>query len=117
MVRSFKELVVWQKGIELVQEIYKLVNDLPKSGLYGLSDQMRRAAISIPSNVAEGQRRKNIKEFLQFLRIAYGSSAELETQLILVTKLYPKLGCSTALSLLDEIQKMLNSIISKLTTN
>ncbi|MBI1866236.1 MAG: four helix bundle protein [Candidatus Staskawiczbacteria bacterium] len=116
-LRSYKELIVWQKSIKLVKEIYKLTYEFPKSEIYGLSSQMQRAAISIPSNIAEGYSRKNLKEYIQFLHIAYGSSAELETQLIIVKELYPKLGCNTAESFLEEIRKMLNTIIKKLENN
>lgn len=114
MIKSYKELIVWQKSIELVKEIYKLTTGLPKEEIYGLSSQMRRSAISIPSNIAEGQQRNGTKEFLQFLGIAYGSGAELETQLIISHDLYPKIDCSKSNSLLDEIQKMLNALITKI---
>ncbi len=98
----------------LVKEIYKITRELPKEELYGLSTQMRRSAVSIPSNIAEGQQRKNLKEYLQFLRIAYGSSAELETQLLLMKDLYQKININEAESLLDEVLRMLNAIIRKL---
>lgn len=114
MLQSYKELTVWQKSISLVQAVYSLTSKFPKEEVYGLSSQMRRAAISIPSNIAEGQRRKDIPEFLQFLRIADASSAELETQLIISKKLYPKLDYSLSEGLLEEVQKMLNVLISKL---
>jgi len=113
-LKSYKELLVWQKSIKLVKEIYVLTNKFPKSEVYGLSNQMRRAAVSIPSNIAEGYLRKNLKEFLQFLRISYGSSAELETQLIISKDLYSNCNYQKSDSLLEEIQKMLNAIIKKL---
>ena len=113
-LKSYKELTVWQRSIELVKEIYKLTNEFPKSEVYGLAIQMRRAAMSIPSNIAEGYLRKSRKEFLQFLRIAYGSSAELETQLIIAKDLYANVNYQRADSLLEEVQKMLNGIIKKL---
>lgn len=114
MLNSFKELIVWQRGIELTEEIYKLTDKFPKHETYGLASQMRRAAVSIPSNIAEGQQRKNLKEFLQFLRISFGSAAELETQLIISRRLYPEVYTEKAESLLEEVQKMLNVMISKL---
>lgn len=114
MIKSYKELTVWQRSIELVKEIYVITAELPKEELYGLSAQMRRAAISIPSNIAESQQRRSTKEFLRFLRISYGSGAELETQLIILKQLYPRIHCLVANSLLDEIQRMLNSLINKL---
>ncbi|MBI4600051.1 four helix bundle protein [Candidatus Uhrbacteria bacterium] len=111
---SYKELTVWQKAIELVKILYRVTDSLPKHELYCLSSQMKRAAISIPSNIAEGQQRKNLKEYLQFLRISYGSSAELETQIIIAKDIYPSINFSDVESLLEEIQKMLNAIIHKL---
>lgn len=87
-MKSFKDLDVWNKGIDFVAEIYKLTSRFPKDELYGLVSQMRRAAVSIPSNIAEGQGRRNAKEFIQFLYIAKGSLAEIETQLIICQRLY-----------------------------
>lgn len=113
-IKSYKELKVWQKGIELVKRVYKITTQLPNNEIYGLSIQMRRAAVSIPSNIAEGQLRKNLKEYLQFLRIAYGSAAELETQLIISKDLYPKIDYNKLEELLLEVQKMLNVMIAKL---
>ncbi len=113
MFKSHKDLIVWQKAIELVSTIYKTTSKFPKEEIYGLSQQMRRAAVSIPSNIAEGQHRKNVKEFLQFLRIAYGSGAELETQLIIAHNLYPKVELQKSGILLDEVQKMLFGLIKK----
>lgn len=81
--KSFKDLVVWQKGYKLVLEIYKITRDFPKSESYGLSQQMRKAAVSIPSNIAEGYGRIHKAEYKQFLSIAYGSLSELETQYLL----------------------------------
>lgn len=116
-LKSYKELIVWQKSIKLVKEVYKVTYQFPRSELYGLSSQMRRAAISIPSNIAEGYSRRNLKEYIQFLHIAYGSSAELETQLIIAKGLYPELNCNLAESFLEEVKKMLNTIIKKLENN
>jgi four helix bundle protein len=116
MIQSYKELTVWQKSIDLVQAVYELTCRFPKEEVYGLSSQMRRAAISISSNIAEGQRRKDLPEYLQFLRIADASSAELETQIIISKRLYPNLDYSLVESLLEEVQKMLNVLIRKLRT-
>ena len=102
------------RSIELIKEIYKITNEFPKNEIYGLSIQIRRAAISIPSNISEGYSRKNLKEYLQFLRVAYSSSAELETQLVIGKDLYPKLNYYKVDSLLEEVQKMLNVMIRKL---
>lgn len=114
MLKSYKELIVWQRSIELVREGYIVTSKFPKEELYGLVSQMRRAAVSIPSNIAEGQQRKGLKEYLQFLRISYGSSAELETQIIIAKDLYPKIDFLKVESLLEEVQKMLNVLIQKL---
>jgi len=113
-LQSYKELVVWQKAIELVQSVYTLTEHFPREETYGLAAQMRRAAISIPSNIAEGQRRKDVPEFLQFLRTADASSAELETQVIIAKRLYPQLQYEVAEKLLDEIQRMLTVMMQKL---
>ena len=82
-LRSFRDLIVWQKAMLLAREIYQLVKMLPVEERYALSDQMRRAAVSVPSNIAEGQARNSTKEFIQFLHIAKDSNAELMTQLLL----------------------------------
>lgn len=114
---SFKKLIVWQKSMELAVEIYKVTRKLPKSELYGLVSQIRKSAVSIPSNIAEGKRRKTRKDFSQFLRIANGSAAELETQIIITKKVYSNIYFYKAGSLLEEIQKMLTVIIKKLENN
>src|SRR3989304_4895952 len=80
-IKSYRDLVVWRRAKEYTVQIYKATEEFPVHELYGLTSQMRRAAVSIPSNIAEGFRRKSRKEKLQFLGIAYGSGAELETQL------------------------------------
>ena len=113
-INSFKDLIVWQRSIELVKESYKIVNQLPQKETYALSDQMRRAVISIPSNIAEGRNRQTRKEFAQFLRIASGSLAELETQLIITKDLY-NIDVKKAEVLLTETGKMLSSMINKIT--
>ena len=86
-MQSYKDLIVWQKSMQLVISTYKLVEQFQKSELYGLTSQMRRSAVSIPSNIAEGQLRNSKKEFIQFLSIALGSCAELSTQLELSKRL------------------------------
>lgn len=84
---NFKELLVWQKSINFVTEIYEVTNDFSKDEMYGLTSQIRRASISIPSNIAEGNSRRSIADYLQFLKIARGSCAEVETQLIIAKNL------------------------------
>jgi four helix bundle protein len=102
--------------MELVEEIYKITEKFPKSQVFGLSSQMQRAAVSIPSNIAEGAKRNHKTEYIQFLSVANGSAAELETQLLLAQKLYPDLGIKfdKALSLTEEILKMLYNFIRTL---
>ena len=85
-VKDYKDLKVWQKGIEIVDKIYSITHSFPKDELYGLVSQMRRAVISIPSNVAEGFVRHHSKEYKQFLYISLGSCAELDTQLIITNR-------------------------------
>ncbi len=116
MLNSYKELIVWQKSVLLVEKIYLLTAHFPKNEEYGLAIQMRRAAVSIPSNIAEGSRRKDTPEFLQFLRIADASSAELETQLIITKRIYTRLDLDEENSLLQEIQKMLYALMRRLAT-
>ncbi len=86
-IQSFKDLKIWQKAIEIVKDIYKLTDKFSNKELYGLTSQMRRAAISLPSNIAEGFKRYYNKEYAQFLHITLGSSAELETQLLISQEL------------------------------
>lgn len=107
-MKNFKNLIVWQKSMELVKNIYDITNSFPNSEIYGLTSQIRRSAISIPSNIAEGAGRGK-KEMSHFLTIAIGSSFELETQLILSKEIgyldmHP---LSQINSNLDEVQKML----------
>jgi len=85
-VKDYKDLNGWKKGIEIVDKIYSVTNNFPKYELYGLSNQMRRAAVSIPSNIAEGSVRNHTKEYVQFLYISLSSCAELDTQLIIANK-------------------------------
>ncbi|HBY56436.1 MAG TPA: four helix bundle protein [Candidatus Atribacteria bacterium] len=86
-MKNFQDLRIWQKGIEIVKDIYILSKKFPKEELYGLTSQMRRSVVSIPSNIAEGFRRYHNKEYKQFLYIALGSCAELETQIIIANEL------------------------------
>lgn len=115
-MKNHKDLIVWQKSMLLVEEVYRLVKLLPKEETYALSDQMRRAVVSIPSNIAEGNGRESEKEFLRFLAIAQGSNAEIETQLIICNRLgyVSSQNLRGALSLQEEISKMLRALIQKL---
>ena len=113
VIKSYKDLIVWQKSIDLVTKIYKITENFPKEEIYALTNQMRRCAVSIPSNIAEGRGRGTRKDFAQFLRIASGSAAELETQLIISKEIYQKIEFKEVFSLLLEIQKMLTVIIKR----
>ncbi|MCW1963258.1 four helix bundle protein [Chryseobacterium viscerum] len=115
---NYKELIVWQKSVDLVTEIYKASAVFPKEELYGLTSQIRRSAISIPSNIAEGHSRRSTNDYLQFLKIARGSSVELETQLIIsknLNYLNPE-NFQILIEKTSEISKMLNAVITKLLT-
>ena len=112
--KSYKELIVWQKAMDLVVEVYDLIVLLPKTEQYALASQMRRAVVSIPSNIAEGNSRNTTKEYVQFLNIALGSKAELETQIEICKRLGYFTNTEKAEGLCEETGKMLNTIISKL---
>ena len=111
-VLDYKELIVWQKSMDLVSEVYKLVRKLPKEETYALSDQIRRSAISIPSNIAEGNARDSTKEYAYFLSVARGSIAELETQLFLCERIgyLESSDLKITFDLITEIRKMLTKI-------
>ena len=112
----YRELNVWQKSMDLTVEIYKLAKKLPKEETYGISDQMRRAVVSIPSNIAEGEQRNSDKEFIHFLYIARGSLAELETQLLLCARLQylSEEEVNRMLAQCADISRMLIGLIGKI---
>ncbi|MDP3985748.1 MAG: four helix bundle protein [bacterium] len=113
-VRTYKELIVWQKSMDLVIEIYKLMVLLPREEIYGLASQMKRAVVSIPSNIAERFRRNHKPEQIQFLSIAYASGAELETQLEICQRIgfLKSSEVQKANQFLEEIMRMLNKLSS-----
>ena len=115
-IRTYRDLNIWKAGIEIVKEIYKNTDKFPRQELYGLVSQMRRAAVSIPSNVADGFRRYHNKEYRQFLYISLGSCAELETQIIIARELdYLTVERETQLlEKLDHICRMISNLIKKL---
>ena len=115
-IKSYKQLIVWRKSFELVKEIYSLTNNFPPEEKFGIVSQMRRCAVSIPSNIAEGYVRKSTKEYANFISIAFGSGAELETQALLAKslKLAPEVDFRKTESLLDEVMKMLNVLLKKI---
>lgn len=112
---NYKNLIVWQKSMELVVEIYKVTDKYPQNELFGLTSQSRRCSISIPSNIAEGRLRTGDREFAHFLSIAFGSGAELETQIEIAKKLYfgKSLDFTKVDSLLAEVMKILNKLLQK----
>ena len=113
-VKHYRELIVWQRAMQLVKEIYTLTKKLlPQEELYGLSSQMRRAAVSIPSNIAEGQARNGTKEFAQFLGISSETKAELQTQLLICIEIgcFQKSDNKNAIYLSEELGKVLSALI------
>jgi four helix bundle protein len=113
-IKSYKELVVWQKSMTLVTLIYEITKIFPDDEKFGLTSQMRRCSVSIPSNIAEGWGRLSKKNYIQFLRISKGSLYELETQILITKQLNYINDSETVESLIIEISKMLNSLIRKL---
>jgi four helix bundle protein len=116
-MRGHKELIVWQKAMEMVTEIYRLTQNFPKEELYGLVSQMRRAAVSIPSNIAEGHGRQSKGEFRQFLGIARGSYAELETQIEIAKNLGFLANPNPIDEQLAEVGRLLNGLLRSLATD
>ena len=115
-LKSYKELKVWQKATQLAIDIYQITQKFPKSEVYGLTTQIRRSVIAIPSNIAEGACRGHLAEYIQFLRVSFASGAELETQLIIAKEvgLLEEKVFDQINSQLSEVMRMLNSLISKL---
>ena len=119
IARGYRDLLVWQKGIALVKEVYILTRGFPDEERFGFISQMRRAAVSIPSNIAEGQARRTTGEFVQFLSHAEGSLAELDTQMRVSTELGfcggPMAAYAASIEqLAEELRRMLNSLRRKL---
>jgi four helix bundle protein len=114
--RSYKDLDVWKLSIELVKEIYRITEKFPPSEIYGLTNQIRRAAVSIPSNIAEGQERNSAKEFRQFLAIALGSVAEIETQLIIAKEInyLTEAEVEPFMASIDRLRKMTRGLIKSI---
>ena len=112
-IGTHKDLEVWKKALELATHVYSLTSQFPKEELYGLTAQLRRSAVSIPSNIAEGAARHSRKEFIQFLHIASGSIAELETQLLLASRIGFR-PTDTILTQAEGVRKMLLGLIRSL---
>ena len=115
-IKSYRDLLVWQKAMNLVVESYRLTNQLPKSETYGLTSQIQRAAVSIPANIAEGHGRDHLGDYLRHLSIANGSLMELETHLLLIHRLdyLPMNEIEPVLSLTSEVGKMIAALSSSL---
>ncbi len=115
-MRNFRKYTIWQDGIKFVKQIYLFSEILPIEEKFGLISQIRRAAVSIPSNIAEGCSRNSDKEFNRFLEIALGSAFELETQLIIISEINDKYAeeIKVFLQNLNKIQKQINSLIQKI---
>ena len=111
--KTFEDLIVWQKAKKLAVLIYKITKDFPRSELYGLTNQMRRSAISISSNIAESYHRFHHKEKQQMLSVAFGSGSELESQIEVAKELFPDKDFSEADNLLQEVQKILNNFLTR----
>jgi len=113
-MKTHKDLEVWKKSIELVTEIYQITNDFPKEETYGLTSQIKRSAVSVPSNIAEGAARQSNKEYIQFLYIALGSLMELDTQLVIAKNInfVDEKMLSNIDDKIETIGKMLNGLIT-----
>ncbi|HLO40636.1 MAG TPA: four helix bundle protein [Phycisphaerales bacterium] len=116
MVRSYRDLRVWVRGMDLAEMVYKLVALLPREEVFGLRSQLTRAAVSVPCNIAEGQGRMGDREFAQFLRVARGSLTELQTLLELVSrvKLIPEESVAPVHIVADDVGKMLTGLLARI---
>lgn len=115
-IKSYRDLKVWRRGIDLVKSVYALIAKFPKYENYGLADQLRRSSISIPSNIAEGAARQHTGEFKQFLHIALGSAAEVDTQIVIASELgyITQQEAESITEAIVEIRKMTFALISHL---
>jgi four helix bundle protein len=115
-VKSYRDLIIWRKGIELVKEVYALTREFPKHETYALANQLQRSAVSVPSNIAEGQARQHTGEFRQFLYTALGSAAEVDTQIVIAYELgyITEQEANGIEQRVIELQKMTHTLISRL---
>ena len=113
-INTFRDLVAWQKAMDLTREIYKATSKMPADERFGLTNQMRRAAVSVPSNIAEGYARQSLADYIKFLRIARGSLAELSTQVELVVSMNMLPPIPNLVQLLDETDRVLQFLIMSL---
>ena len=116
-VKNYQELIVWQKAMDLVEQVYRASRKFPRDEIYGLTSQVRKAAVSIPSNIAEGQGRRTTADFLRHLSIAYGSLREVETQILIADRLrYLANGeCREITNSTAEVGRLCNGLVSSLT--
>ena len=114
---DYKDLNVWRESMDLVESIYRLIKFLPQEEMYALSSQLRRAVISIPSNIAEGQNRNTQKEFVQFLYVSLGSASEVETQLLIAKRLNYLQNIESELNQISKIRRMINALINSIKRN
>jgi four helix bundle protein len=112
MANSYRDLQVWQSSIDLAERIYRLTSTFPKSELYGLTSQLRRASVSVPSNIAEGWARRSRKDYQRFVEIALGSNDELQTQLVIADRLglAEKTLLAETVALSDQVGRMLQGL-------
>ncbi len=115
-VKNYQDLIAWQKAMDLVEDVYKASRDFPREEVYALTSQIRRAAVSVPSNIAEGQGRRTTADFLRHLSIAYGSLREVETQILIAQRLkYIVIGkVESVLSRAGEVGRLLNGLMASL---
>jgi four helix bundle protein len=115
-VKDYRELIAWQKAMDLVEAVYRRTASLPNEERYGLTNQMRRAAVSVPSNIAEGQGRRSTRDFVHFLSIARGSVKEVETQVVIARRLeyFDERQESELLSLTEEASRLISGLIRSL---
>lgn len=115
-VRNYQELIVWQKAMDLVEKVYGASRSFPREEIYGLTSQIRRAVVSIPSNIAEGQGRRTTPDFVRHLSIAYGSLREVETQIIIAARLnyLERSKCQELTKATAEVGRLINGLVSSL---
>jgi four helix bundle protein len=115
-VKDYRELIVWQKAMDLVEAIYRTTAGFPKEGVYGLTSQLRRAAVSVPSNIAEGNGRNTTRDYVHFLGVAYGSIKEMETQVLIAERLqYIDAGrCDKLVKATGEIARLMSGLMNSL---
>ena len=117
MAQHYRDLLAWQKAMKLVTHVYEITKTFPDDEKFGLVSQIRRCAVSVPSNIAEGQARNSKGEFLQFLRIARGSTAELTTQLLISENLGYLTDSKNTIEMVEEVGRILSGLIKSLRTN